>query len=119
MPSQSLHNYLRTYRKRSALSQEDVAYLLGTQSGGNVCRHERLAQVPDLQTALAYEAMYRKPVSALFPGLFEEMQMKVRARAKKLGQKEVRGKTIGVTAHRRETLATIASVGVNNGLQEQ
>ncbi len=119
MTSQSLQNYLRTYRKRSALSQEDVAYLLGTQSGGNVCRHERFSQVPDLQTALAYEAIYRQPVSALFPGMFEEMQRVVRARSKKLEQREFRGKTIGVTTHRREALATIASMEPKSNLQKE
>lgn len=42
MTSQPLFNYLLTYRKRSALSQEEVAYLLGAQSGAKVCRYERL-----------------------------------------------------------------------------
>lgn len=31
-----LDNYLKTYRKRTALTQKDVAYLLGCQSGSKI-----------------------------------------------------------------------------------
>ena len=119
MASQSLHNYLRTFRKRSALSQKEVAYLLGTQSSANVCRHERFIQEPSLQTALAYEVIFQKPVSELFPGLFEKMQMEVGARAKKLEQREFRGNTSRVMARKGETLATIASVKPKNQLEHK
>ena len=101
MASQPLLNNLLTYRKRSALSQEEVAYLLGARGGAKVCRYERFLQEPGLQTVLAYEAIFDRPVSELFPVLFEEAQMEVRARAKKLEQKEFRGKTSRVTARKR------------------
>jgi transcriptional regulator with XRE-family HTH domain len=101
MASQPLLNNLLTYRKRSALSQEEVVYLLGARSGAKVWRYERFLQEPGLQTALAYEAIFHRPVSELFPVLFEEAQMEVRARAKKLEQKEFRGKTSRVTARKR------------------
>ena len=95
--------------KRSALSQEEVAYLLGSQSGAKVCRYERFLREPGLQTALAYEAIFDRPVSELFPGLFERTQIEVRARAKKLEQKEFRGNSSRVTARKRQALAAIAS----------
>src|SRR5881227_3237850 len=49
-----LPNYIRTYRKRSCLTQDEVAFLLGSKSGASVSRHERFKQTPDLQTLLAY-----------------------------------------------------------------
>ena len=77
MASRPLPNYLLSNRKRSALSQEEVAYLLGAQSGAKVCRYERFFREPGLQTALAFEVIFDRPVSELFPGLFQQMQMEV------------------------------------------
>jgi transcriptional regulator with XRE-family HTH domain len=109
MASQHLPNYLLKYRKRSALSQEEVAYLLGAQGGAKVCRYERFLREPGLQTALAYEAIFDRPVSELFPGLFERTRIEVSARAKKLEQKEFRGSSVRLTARKRQALAAIAS----------
>src|SRR5687768_14402819 len=91
MAVQYLFNLLLKYRKRSALSQEEVAFLLGVQSGAKVCRYERFLREPGLQTALAFEAIFGCPVSELFPSLFAKAQKQVRARAKKLEQKEFHG----------------------------
>lgn len=109
MAAQSLFNLLLKYRKRSALSQEDVAFLLGVQSGAKVCRYERFLREPGLQTALAFEAIFGCPISELFPGLFAKAQMEVRVRAKKLQQKEIRGNSTRLTARKRQSLACIAS----------
>src|SRR4051812_19900743 len=109
MALQHLLNYLLTYRKRSALSQEEVAYLLGSQSGAKVCRYERFFREPGLQTALAYEVIFDRSVSELFPALFEKTQLEVRARARKLEQKEFGGNSSRLTARKRETLAAISA----------
>src|ERR1035441_2972277 len=110
MASEHLPNYLLSHRKRSALSQEEVAFLLGVQSGAKVCRHERFSREPGLQTALAYEAIYQKPVSELFPGLFEKIQREVKARAKILEHRTFAGNMIPVATRKRKALATIVSV---------
>jgi transcriptional regulator with XRE-family HTH domain len=81
----SLSNYLRTHRKRLALSQEEVAFLLGAKGmdkGIKVSRDENLARVPSLQTALAYELIYGKPVRELFAGLYEQIEQEVAERAR-------------------------------------
>ena len=65
----SLSNYLHTNRKRLALSQEEVGFLIGINGEGKgikVSRDENDARVPDLRTALAYEALYGKPIRELF-----------------------------------------------------
>ena len=111
MASQRLPNYLLTYRKQAALSQEEVAYLLGSQSGSKVSRYELFIREPGLQTTLAYEAIFQRPVSELFPGVFEKIQNAVRARAKKLEQKGFRGKANGFNTRKRQTLSAILSGG--------
>ena len=81
----SLPNYLRTHRKRHALSQEEVAYLLGgtgTGMGSKVSLDENLGREMGLRTALAYELLYGVPMRELFAGAFEEVQQKILERSK-------------------------------------
>ena len=107
MPSPQLSNYLRANRKRLALSQDEVAFLLGTRSGGKVCRYERFVRQPSLETALAYEAIFRRSVSELFPGLYQNVERAVAKRAKILGQrKDCKAKRQAV--HKSEVLNELA-----------
>ena len=87
MSSYSLTNYLRTNRKRLVLLQEEVAFLLGFKGedkGIKVCRDEKFAREPSLQMALAYEAIYGRPVRELFAGLYQQIEKEVAERAKVL-----------------------------------
>jgi transcriptional regulator with XRE-family HTH domain len=87
----ALPNYLRTNRKQFALSQEEVAFLLGVKGmdkGGKVSRDESYSRVPTLETALAYEAIYGKPVRELFAGLYEQTAQEVSSRAKILSYRK-------------------------------
>lgn len=88
MPSPRLPNHLRTNRTRLALFQDDVAFLLGKEDGKKVSRYEMLLHLPNLETALAYEAIYKRPVSELFPSLYEQVERKVAERAKVLVEKQ-------------------------------
>ncbi len=108
-----LSNYLRSNRKRLTLFQEEVAFLLGTQSGAKVCRHERFAREPSLATALAYEVILQKPASELFGGLYQKVQQEVAARAKTLTHKIDRGKPNRQTALRHQMLTNIANNSLN------
>ena len=83
----SLSNYLRTNRKRLSLSQEEVGFLLGFQGeskGSKVSRDEHDVREPSLRTALAYEAIYGKPVRELYAGLYEQVVRELVRRAKVL-----------------------------------
>jgi DNA-binding XRE family transcriptional regulator len=117
MASQQLSNYLRTYRKRSALSQDEVAFLVGQKSGAKVCRYERFKQEPGLQTALAYVVIFQKPVSDLFPGLYQEIAENVRARAVKLEVQLNKNKVTKAAILKRQTLAAIVGMVPNDGKQ--
>ena len=71
MATHKLENYLRTYRKRSGLTQREVAFLVGCRNGAQVSRYEKRRRLPPLRTALACEAAFGVPVSVLFAGLRE------------------------------------------------
>lgn len=108
MSSPHLPNYLRAARKRLALSQDDVAFLLGAESGAKVSRYERFAREPGLRTALACEALFHTPVSELFAGLYQTAEQEVAARARLLARKAEGQKP---STRRQAILAAIAAGG--------
>jgi transcriptional regulator with XRE-family HTH domain len=87
MPGKKLSNYLRTIRMRSGLSQDEVAYLLGVESGAEVSRHETFRRMPTLKTALSYEVIFGVSVRELFAGEYEKVEEEIRARATELASR--------------------------------
>ena len=81
MSKASLHTYIRTHRKRSGLSQGEIATLIGAISGTTVSRHEAARRKLSLVDAFTYEALFGVPASALFPGEYERAREGVEARA--------------------------------------
>jgi len=111
MSSSPLSNYLRTNRNRLALWQEEVAFLLGFKGedkGIKVCRDEKFAREPSLQSALAYEAIYGRPVRELFAGLYEQVEQEVAERAKILTYQ----KDGNQNPKRQQVLANLASKAI-------
>ena len=104
-----LENYLRTYRRRSRFSQEDVALLLGSRSGTKVCRYEQRVRKPTLEIALAYEAIFQVPVSALFAGLYRKVEKEIIARAEDLAERLVSANTVRVSSHKLAALRAIST----------
>ena len=118
MSSSQRSNYLRANRKRLALSQEEVAFLLGAEKGGKVCRYERFFREPGLQTALAYEAVFRTSVSALFPALYEKMEKEVAARAKTLASRIQRRRPTRSNDRKQQTLKELSAPRSHNVRQK-
>ena len=114
MASPNLPNYLRTHRKRLALSQDEVAFLLGAESGAKVCRYEQLVRLPSLETALAYEAIFQRPIRELLSGLYQKIEKRVIGRAKVLGSRPERRKLNHRLARKRGALTTIAGRGAKS-----
>src|SRR6202021_2301881 len=79
-----LKNYLRSHRKRSGLSQSDVAFLLGSQDAAQLSRYEKGHRLPKLQTAIALEAIFGVSVGTLFSGIQIEAGSKISTRMKLL-----------------------------------
>ena len=87
MPSSQYPNYIRTCRRRAGLTQEEVAFLLGSKSSAGISRHERLKQTPDLETLLAYELLFQTPVRNLFNSTHKEVEQKLKQRIRLLIRK--------------------------------
>ena len=105
--SAPLQSYLRTYRKRSGFSQDEIAFLLGNQSGAKVSRYERRARRPLLETALAYEAVFQVPAKELFAGLYQKVEKRTRKRAQLLAEKLGTAKPQRSTARKLRMLSTL------------
>lgn len=89
----TLRNHLSIHRRRLSLTQEEVAFLIGTvglNKAIKVCRDEKSAREPSLREALAYELLYGKPVRELFPGLCAEVEGKMTERAAYLRHRVVK-----------------------------
>jgi len=110
MTSPQLPNYLLSNRKRLALSQDEVAFLLGAESGENVCRHERFLREPTLATALAYEVIFKRSASELFGGLYQRIEGEIIARAKILYGKAGGRKLNQRTTHKHRMLSDLAGI---------
>lgn len=109
--SSPLPNYLQSHRNSLALSQDEVAFLLGLHGegkGSKVSRVEHFTRVPTLETALAYEAIYGKPIRELFAGLYEQIEKEVASRAKVLSFRK-NWKVGPLTEHKRKVLADLAA----------
>lgn len=107
--SQRLANYLLTYRKHAGLSQDEVAFLLGSESGTKVSRYERSVRQPTLETALAYEAILGVPSRTLFAGIFEKVDRAATQRAKTLVGKLRTSGNGQMTKRKLESLERVAS----------
>jgi transcriptional regulator with XRE-family HTH domain len=82
MAIQKLENYLRTYRRRAGLSQDEMAFLLGARSGTMASRYDRFKRMPGLETALAYEAIFGIPTRELFAGIYQRAERNAHRRAR-------------------------------------
>ncbi len=109
MTSPRLDNYLLTCRKAAGLSQDEVAFLLGGISGTKVSRYERRTRVPQLDTALAYEAVFGTPVQELFAGRFQKVESTIGIRVQRLVRKLESRRCDRLTGRKLETLRAIAA----------
>jgi transcriptional regulator with XRE-family HTH domain len=84
MNGQQLDNYLRNHRRRSGLSQREVAAVMGCRDGGVVSRHERSRHLPPLRHAIAYEVLFQVPICEMFAGLRQGIEKVVEAELRRL-----------------------------------
>jgi transcriptional regulator with XRE-family HTH domain len=107
MAYSKLPNYLKRFRKRTGLSQDDVGFLMGAHTGAKICRYERFVREPTLHNALAFAALFRRPMRELFDGLYRQVDKRVSARTRTLARKLARSKPSRRTARKLETLQAI------------
>ena len=104
-----LENYLETFRKRMGLTQEEMAFLLGSKNGETVSRYERNRSQPGLKATLAYEVICRVPAHQLFAGVREEVEEETKHRARFLVQKLEKREQDRMTTHKLTMLKAVAS----------
>ncbi len=105
--ARKLPHYLRSERRRSGLSQEDIAALLDTRVRA-ISRYERHGRLPPLATALAYEAVFGVPVAELFSGAYRAVRESIQARARRRAEKLGPARTETHRTRRKESLQSIA-----------
>ena len=76
--------YLRALRLRASLTQDDVAFLLGTFDRTHVSRHESGRRRPVLEDYLAYELIFGTQIAVVFEGEHLQIAKCVRKRAEAL-----------------------------------
>ena len=88
-----LTTYLRTFRRRTGLSQDEIAFLLcggcepeRTKSacpatGTTVSRHERGEQRPSLEILIAYEIILGTQLNSIYPEWYAALHQRIRTRA--------------------------------------
>jgi DNA-binding XRE family transcriptional regulator len=120
MKHSHLASYLRSHRKRSGLSQLEIAQLLGYPDAGQVSRHERSYCVPSLLIALSYQAVFRVPVSDLFPGAYEMTKQTIEGRLAKmendLQQCSAKGRNAAMIARKLEWMCVRQSPEQSNSI---
>jgi len=104
MKDRELGNYLRSHRRKSGLSQRQLGQILGYENEVQVSRHERSETVPPLNRALGYHIVFRVPIAALFPGIYEDVREAVETQ---LGRLEIRLHSSTVRGREAEAIARI------------
>jgi DNA-binding XRE family transcriptional regulator len=86
-----LPNHLRPHRKRWALAQHEMAFLLGLASQTVISHYESDRRRPRVETAIAYQVVFDATPRELFPALHAKIESDALTRAKAL-QARVEGK---------------------------
>ena len=68
-------------RKRSGLSQKQIAYLLDRRSSGQISRYENGSRLPTLQIALKLEIIFGVPIRHLFSDFYTGLWWEIKKRA--------------------------------------
>lgn len=75
-----LQNYLKAYRKKSCLTQDEMAGLLGCESGSKISRYENSTRLPSLKTLMAYSVIFKASLSELFAGMYQTIKNQIEER---------------------------------------
>lgn len=78
----NLDSYLRTHRRRSGLTQDELGSLLGHQSGAVISVLERSGRALRLREAYAFEIIFGITAHELFPHIHTSVLAEVIARVR-------------------------------------
>lgn len=102
-------SYLRTHRKKSGLTQRELAAILGCIGEGQISRHERGTNTPPLPVAIAYEVLFGAPIASIFSGIratvARTIETRLRDMERKLQAKSAKGSDASAIAQKLEWLS--------------
>lgn len=105
----SLSNCIRFHRKKTGLNQRELGVLLGYSGEEQISRHERFESLPPFVIAVAYEVMFRVPITDLFPEVRDrteqEVCRRIEALKEALEQRSGKGRHASITARKLEWIA--------------
>lgn len=70
-------NYLRAYRKRFGLNQEDIAYLMDLPDCSNISRYEKGHRTPSIEILLTYHHLFDSPIELFFEQESDVIKLKL------------------------------------------
>jgi transcriptional regulator with XRE-family HTH domain len=79
--SNTISSYLRTYRRRSGLTQSEVAFLLDARDGTKVSRYERLSRRPNLHSTIGLQVIFGLATKDILPRVFVSAERRIVERA--------------------------------------
>lgn len=100
-------NYLRTFRMRAGLTQQEVAFLLGLSNRKAVSRFERTGQGMALEQMLALQIIFDVSVQELYSSLHLKVEQLALTRVQVLIQKLEREADSKKNRYKRKTLAVM------------
>jgi transcriptional regulator with XRE-family HTH domain len=77
MITEQEHYQLRKYRKSSALSQNDLAFLFGLSGFAPISRWEQGSRKPDLEHMLYYHLLFNVPVEVFLEKQFKDSKKRL------------------------------------------
>jgi DNA-binding XRE family transcriptional regulator len=104
--AQRLKTYLRPFRRRWGLTQQELAFLIGVKNGTVISRIEGLTKAPRLEWAVACAVLFDTRALELFPGLFSEVHEDLLRRATELYE-ELQGNPSKATRAKLDFLETV------------
>ena len=79
-----LKSHARPLRRTSALTQRELAFLVGVKNATAISKIESLKRIPTFAVAFAYALIFGMGPIEVFPGHISEIQEAVRSRASDL-----------------------------------
>lgn len=115
MTARRLPTYLKAHRKRSSLTQREVAFLLGWKQGEQFSRYEKHRVRPSLRLALGCAVIFKVTVKELFPGECDPIEGEIATRIELL-RAELEKKR-GSAKEKRLTARKLSWIAKNHCLQ--
>ncbi len=100
-------SYLRTHRRRWALTQFELGALLGGLSESTISKYEKLTREPNVEALIGVEFIFGEPARRIFPALYSSIEIGVTGRAA-LFAEEIGGRGDSRSLVKRELIEAIA-----------